>query len=204
MFHKPPPPPNISHFPPSLFLPSSLLFPLILSYPILPFQSPPHLPTYLPPHLLQLRPPQRRIRNQRKPNTKPNPNISPPPGTRQLGHRANIPKLIHTNNSAGPPNQKRNQRRNANGQIFLILPPGPIEANIPSENKVFFKHNAHPNDDPITHQCQEIGEDDEEVVPARDGADKVDEHDDANPAPAGDQFPVAAEDLAVQGSGISA
>ncbi len=169
-------------------------------------------PPHLSPHITQLQPPQPGKRHARKGHRKPNSNIRPPGIPHQLRYRPHIPRLIHTNNGPGPPNQKTQQRRPPNRQIRLILPPLPLEPASPAqrpqpahaEQDVFLQHDGDEDHDPIPHQREEVLEDLEQVIAPGDGADEVDEHDEADPDVARHHLPVAAQDLAPQRRGVSA
>ena len=69
---------------------------------------------------------------------------------------------------------------------------------------MLFEHDGDEDGDPIAHEGEEVFENDEEVITAGDAADEFDDDDDDDPEPAGDGFEVAAEDLHVDGGGVSA
>lgn len=69
---------------------------------------------------------------------------------------------------------------------------------------MLFQHDGHEDHEPVPHQREEVLEDGEEVIPPRDRADEIHEHDDAHPDVARDGFAVAAQDLAAERRGIRA
>lgn len=69
---------------------------------------------------------------------------------------------------------------------------------------MLFRHDRHPDHDPVAHQREEVLEDCEEVVTPRDRAHKVDGHDEAHPDVARDCLAAPAENLATQCGGVRA
>lgn len=121
-------------------------------------------------------------------------------------HGPRIPRLIHPDNRPRPPNQERHQRRDAEREFFLVLPGGPVEGDAAqfAEQEVLFEHDGEEDGDPVAHEGEEVFEDVEEVVAARDAADEFDDDDDDDPEPAGHGFAVAPQDLQVDGGGVGA
>ncbi len=67
-----------------------------------------------------------------------------------------------------------------------------------------FQHGGHEDHEPVPHQREEVVEDIEEVIPSRDRADKVHEHDDAYPDVARDGIAIAPMNLAPERRGVRA
>lgn len=57
---------------------------------------------------------------------------------------------------------------------------------------MLFQHDGQEDGDPVAHEREEVFENLEEVVSARDAADEFDDHHDDDPEPAGHGFEVAA------------
>ena len=72
------------------------------------------------------------------------------------------------------------------------------------EYGVFFQDDGDEDDHPVSHQGEEVLEDEEEVVSARDGADEVDDRCDRDPEVARDGFPYFAQGLEVEACGVRA
>ena len=157
----------------------------------------------LPSKLLQFQVPQRRERNARERNRHPRPNVSavasePDP------NGPLIPHLIHTDNGARPPDQKRKQRRDPHRQPLLVLPRRPIKRHASQcmEDQMLLDHYRQPRTDPVTHERQEVFEDIEQMVAARYRAHELNDHEDETPDPTGDGFGIATQDLAAQTRGV--
>ncbi len=123
-----------------------------------------------------------------------------------LRHRPRIPRLIHTNDRAGPPDEESRERRDSEREAFLILPRGPIERNAPQFPKqdMLLDHNSDEDGDPVPHEREEVFENVKQVVTARDAADELDDDDGHDPEPARHGLEVAPEDLHVDGGGVGA
>ena len=158
-----------------------------------------------PPHHLQLQPPHRRKRHARKRNRDPRPDIAAVPSD-VLRHGPRVPRLVHADDGAGPPDQKGEQRRDAERQALLVLPRRPVEGDAAerAEQDVLLDHDGDEDGDPVAHEGEEVFEDVEEVVAAGDAADELDDDDGDDPEPARDGFEVAAEDLHVDCGGVGA
>ncbi|KAL9098032.1 MAG: hypothetical protein Q9163_006224 [Psora crenata] len=122
----------------------------------------------------------------------------------KLGHGTNVPDLVHADDGTGPADQEGGQGGDAEGEMLRILPFGPIEAPMAPEEDMFLQDDGDEHHDPVAHEGQEVLEDGEEVIAPRDGADKVDEHDKADPTPAGDHLAVPAQHLAAERRGVGA
>ena len=69
---------------------------------------------------------------------------------------------------------------------------------------MFLQHDGQEDGDPITHEGEEVLENVEQMVPARDAADELDDDDEDDPEPAGDGLGETAQDLQVDGRGVGA
>ena len=153
--------------------------------------------------LLQLQVSECRKRKERKTHAQPDPNISSDT-TNHFCNRANIPSLRHADNGTCPSDEESRQGRRASWKVVFVFPRRPIEAPVPAKNQVLLQYYRDKDYNPISHECEEILEDDDKLVPTSNGADKVDEDDGTDPQIAWHHFAVAAHDLAVECSCISA
>lgn len=79
----------------------------------------------------------------------------------------------------------------------------PVEADSAAEKQMHSQHGGHKDHEPVPYQREEVVEDIEEVIPSRDRADKVHEHDDAYPDVAWDGIAIAAMNLAPERRGVT-
>ena len=154
-------------------------------------------PLFLPPKSLQLPIPQRRKRDAGKRNAEPDPQVSAI--VAQLPRqRARPPDLIHAHDRPDPADQERDKSGEPNGQPRPVLPCSPVEANVPAEDGVLLKHDRDEDGEPVAHEGEEVLEDEEQVVAARDGADEVNDRRDRGPDVPGNRLPHPPEDLEVE------
>lgn len=66
------------------------------------------------------------------------------------------------------------------------------------------QNDGDEHDEPVAHECQEVLQDQEEVVLPRHSADEIDQHDDADPEVARDSLSVATQHLCAQCSSVGA
>ncbi len=66
------------------------------------------------------------------------------------------------------------------------------------------QHYSGPDNDPVPHQRKEVLENLKKMVAACDGADEIDEHDDADPEVARHHFAIATKDLGAERGGVGA
>lgn len=123
--------------------------------------------------------------------------------TDQPGNGSDVPHLRHTQYSAHPANNKGSERRDANGKLRRIPPDTPVVPGAETEDESLLEDNGNPDDNPVAHQREEIGEDLREVTAANERADGIDNDGNGIPDHAWYCLGVAAEDLEVDAGGVS-
>ena len=149
--------------------------------------------SFSPPHNLQLEPPHRRERHARKRNRDPSADIATVPA-HEPRHGPRVPSLIHADDGSGPADQEGDERGDPEREALPVFPRRPVEGDSAefAEQDVLLDHDGQEDGDPVAHEGEEVFEDLEQVVPARDAADELDDDDDDDPEPAGHGFEVAA------------
>lgn len=74
---------------------------------------------------------------------------------------------------------------------------------MPSKDGVFFE-DGDENGEPVSHEGEEVLEDEKQVVATCDGADEVDDCRNSGPEVSRYSFPSAPQDLKVEGCGVGA
>ena len=72
------------------------------------------------------------------------------------------------------------------------------------EYGVFLQDDGDEDDDPVSHQGEEVLEDEEEVIAPGDGADEVDDRRDRDPEVAWHRLPDFTQGLEIEGCGVGA
>lgn len=120
----------------------------------------------------------------------------------QLGKRSNVPQLRHAEDCTGPAHQECNEGCNAHGQLGRIVPGVPVVPAAQAEDEPLFENDGDPDRDPVSHKCEEVGEDLGQVAPPRQRADDVDDYANGVPNSARDLLRVPAQDLEVDAGGV--
>lgn len=123
-----------------------------------------------------------------------------------LRHGPRVPRLVHADDGAGPADEEGDEGGDAEREALPVLPGGPVEGDAAeaAEQDVLLEHDGDEDGDPVAHEGEEVFENVEEVVAARDAADELDDDNGHDPEPARDGLEVAAEDLHVDGGGVGA
>lgn len=157
----------------------------------------------LPPNPLELQIPHRNVRNQRKDKSKLIPNIAASL-TDPRRHRANIPRRDHAEHPSNEPHQERTEPRNPDRQLSWIVPA--LEVVVPqiafAEEVVFDEDDDEEGGIPVTQQGEEVLEDGEQGVFARQRQGQDDAEADDGPEEARDCGEGTRELLDAEGGGV--